>query len=355
MLAALSIFAGALCASYGASAARTEAGPPAELRWVERGDGEMLADAAGMTLYTYKADKDPGRSVCVDACAKGWPPYTAGGTAHAIGDWTVIVRPDGTRQWAYQGKPLYHSLLDDKPGDQNGSAGTYGAWHTVFRPMATPAGIGVRILPIGSVLTDPRGMTLYRRIGGPDERGKAPGSAWQPLAAPAMGVSNGEWSVLEGPAGTRQWAFRGDPLFLHPSDSGPGEATQAAGWEPAIVRAVPKPPHVTVQTSDAGYVYADANGRTLYIHTAGNPLVALVCDDACRAANWQPLLAETRPPELPPGWGIAVGPGGAQQWTFLGKPLYTFNGDARPGDIWGHQFGNVAGGGAPWDIAQPVP
>ena len=46
--------------------------------------------------------------------------------------WTVITRDDGSKQWAYQGKPLYTWLKDTKPGDRTGD-GVNNAWR-VARP-----------------------------------------------------------------------------------------------------------------------------------------------------------------------------------------------------------------------------
>lgn len=43
---------------------------------------KVLADAKGMTLYTF--DKDtPGKSVCKDKCAVNWPPVLASAGAEA--------------------------------------------------------------------------------------------------------------------------------------------------------------------------------------------------------------------------------------------------------------------------------
>jgi predicted lipoprotein with Yx(FWY)xxD motif len=44
------------------------------------------------------------------------------------GDWAVVVRDDGSRQWAYKGKPLYQWVKDQKPGDTTGD-GFRGVWH----------------------------------------------------------------------------------------------------------------------------------------------------------------------------------------------------------------------------------
>ena len=89
----------------------------------------VLSDRAGMTLYVF--DKDPagaGKSVCNGGCAKNWPPLAASARARPHDSWSVIVRADGSRQWAYKGKPLYLWIKDHKPGDKTGD-GFRGVWH----------------------------------------------------------------------------------------------------------------------------------------------------------------------------------------------------------------------------------
>src|SRR5205807_1251738 len=82
---------------------------------------------AGMTVYTF--DKDAGgKSACNGPCATNWPPLTAGADSKASGDWTVITRDDGSKQWAYKGKPLYLWSKDQKAGDMTGD-GFNGVWH----------------------------------------------------------------------------------------------------------------------------------------------------------------------------------------------------------------------------------
>ena len=91
--------------------------------------GGMMTDNAGMTLYTF--DKDAGgKSACNGPCAGNWPPLMAGSDAKASGDWSVITRDDGSKQWAYKGKPLYLWSKDQKPGDMTGD-GFNGVWHVV--------------------------------------------------------------------------------------------------------------------------------------------------------------------------------------------------------------------------------
>jgi predicted lipoprotein with Yx(FWY)xxD motif len=91
--------------------------------------GGMMTNNAGMTLYTF--DKDSGgKSACNGPCTGNWPPLMAGSDAKAMGDWSVITRDDGSKQWAYKGKPLYLWSKDQKPGDMTGD-GFNGSWHVV--------------------------------------------------------------------------------------------------------------------------------------------------------------------------------------------------------------------------------
>lgn len=94
-----------------------------------RMDGSKLVGSNGMTLYTF--DKDAagsGKSVCNGPCAGNWPPLLAMDGDAASGDWSIVTRDDGKRQWAYRGKPLYFWIKDQKPGDASGD-GFNGVWH----------------------------------------------------------------------------------------------------------------------------------------------------------------------------------------------------------------------------------
>ena len=81
----------------------------------------VLVGPNGMTLYTFDRDATgSGKSVCNGPCATNWPPLAAASGANASGDWTVVTRDDGSRQWAYKGKPVYYWAKDAKPGDRTG-------------------------------------------------------------------------------------------------------------------------------------------------------------------------------------------------------------------------------------------
>lgn len=90
----------------------------------------VLVGPNGMTLYTF--DKDTagsGKSACNGPCATNWPPLMARAEDKASGDWSIITRDDGSKQWAYKGKPLYFWTKDAKPGDRGGE-GINQIWHT---------------------------------------------------------------------------------------------------------------------------------------------------------------------------------------------------------------------------------
>ena len=90
-------------------------------------DGVLTS--AGRTLYTF--DKDAaGKSNCNGACATAWPPFAAKEGARASGNFSVITRDDGTKQWAVNDKPLYFFAADAQPGDVKGD-GKNGVWHVV--------------------------------------------------------------------------------------------------------------------------------------------------------------------------------------------------------------------------------
>jgi predicted lipoprotein with Yx(FWY)xxD motif len=91
--------------------------------------GKVLADDKGMTLYTFDNDAK-GKSNCYGDCAKAWPPFIAKTDAKAEGDWTIVDRTDGTRMWAYDGKPVYTWVKDKKPGDVTGDM-VGGLWHII--------------------------------------------------------------------------------------------------------------------------------------------------------------------------------------------------------------------------------
>ena len=88
----------------------------------------MFTDAKGMTLYTFDNDKEPNKSACAGNCLNNWPVLKAEASDKDMGDWKVITRDDGSKQWAYKGKPLYYFAMDKAAGDKVGD-GRGMVWH----------------------------------------------------------------------------------------------------------------------------------------------------------------------------------------------------------------------------------
>jgi predicted lipoprotein with Yx(FWY)xxD motif len=92
----------------------------------------ILVSTSNMTLYTFDQDQaGSGKSSCYGDCANNWPPLLVDSNATAYGDYSIITRTDGKKQFAYKGKPLYFFLMDKKPDDRNGNDLLNGAWHIV--------------------------------------------------------------------------------------------------------------------------------------------------------------------------------------------------------------------------------
>jgi predicted lipoprotein with Yx(FWY)xxD motif len=114
-----------LAALLGACAQMQSAPPPP----AQTLDG-VLVGPGQMTLYTFERDQaGAGKSVCNGPCAANWPPLMAQATDQPKGDWSIVMRDDGSRQWAYKGRPLYRWIKDQKPGDRTGD-GVNQVWKT---------------------------------------------------------------------------------------------------------------------------------------------------------------------------------------------------------------------------------
>jgi predicted lipoprotein with Yx(FWY)xxD motif len=114
--------AGLLFAGIGAALAQS-----APAATADTAKGKALVNGDGMTLYTFDNDTK-GKSNCNGQCATLWLPLIATTDAGDSGDFTLITRSDGRKQWAYKGKALYSWTKDTKPGDTSGD-GVNNVWH----------------------------------------------------------------------------------------------------------------------------------------------------------------------------------------------------------------------------------
>ena len=354
--------------------------------------GPIYTTAQGMTLYVNSMDqphegvfgcsntrheRTPGdegypipgaafRKTCLDR----WRPYLVGAGEAAMGSWSIVTRPNGARQWAYGGAPLYTSTRDRAPGDVNGSMGfgSYGAWHTVAAELWFPPGIKLVRKVQGLLLAAEDDRLIFK----PGRGAERTAAYWLPVSAPELAIPRADFVVIRRPDGGKQWAFRGDPLY-RPREHVPNHQIQRMGeseqWRPVIYqRARPRPDFVTLHMSvpEIGWVFGDAQGRTLYaFHCFDRAPDRLHCDELGDAAahrsavcgtgqrcarEWRPVPAGPAAEQVG-NWAIAEVPHppfeeatGAygegvptvRAWTYHGRPIYTFAGDGVPGDVLGH-------------------
>jgi len=76
-----------------------------------------------LPLYMSTADA-AGKSACNGACAKKWLPVIAEASAKPIGDWSIIVREDGQRQWAFKDHAVY-THVNDSSEHATGASGSF--------------------------------------------------------------------------------------------------------------------------------------------------------------------------------------------------------------------------------------
>ena len=201
--------------------------------------GAVYADVNGKTLYTFDRDTKPGKSACVDACAEDWQAVAAAWLAKPAGDWGVVGRDDGTKQWSYKGKPLYTFSGDHKASDVNGD-GAGGAWHAVFTSRKfLPPNVAIWRSDFGPAFATADGRTLYvlgqlifnplgtkrhtgANIGLTDCTGECT-KTWIPYVAAADATGAEDWSVVTRDDGTRQWAYKNWPVYTNVQDRKAGD------------------------------------------------------------------------------------------------------------------------------------
>ena len=326
-----------------ALAAPAFAAPPADIALQPQGRGSLITDTKGMTLYFFERDDQPEKSTCVGPCAQQWPPMAASADAKADGDWTLVARPEGGKQWAFRGKPLYHYSRDAAAGDVNGD-GVLNQWQTAYVPVPMPPGFGIQRTLVGYVIADNKALTLYSRDGDKDGSGcdAACTRTWSPVLAPELAHPIADWAPIVRTNGAKQWAFRGKPLYRYSGDALSGEVAgekASKDWHAAVLEPPPPiPKWAAYVQSDAGELVADAKGQTVYVlqeNRRGRNANA----DITALTEWTPLLADKT--AVPVGsWGVTTLEDGAQHWTYKGQMLFTYKKDATPGSIMGIRSGD---------------
>jgi len=382
-------------------------------------DGPVFANADGMTLYTWPQHKHrngysgepPGKVECHDdvltvtaglmspyppgielpeldarpSCTDLWPPVVASADAEPVGDWTIITRSDGSRQWAFDEQPLYTSVRDNRAGDViGGTTRRFGGDSPAYRvplqpPSQLPPGFAVASTSVGRMLTTNKNASIYAM-----DADTATSTAcdeaclarWQPVIAPALIRPQGEWSILERSPGVRQWVFRGKPLYTHVLDQGSWSqvGSDQPGWQNVFTQKAPSwPQSFTAQATLAGNVLADADGMSIYVYSCGEDSAdQLSCDHPDDTQVYRVAMCGGGDPEkclrywpyveagddevsINRSWRIATldpmtgrfvdadAPGALRVWTYRDRPVYGFGQDERPGDVNGGGTGEWRG------------
>jgi predicted lipoprotein with Yx(FWY)xxD motif len=101
---------------------------------------KILVNRNGMTLYSLSVERK-GRFVCTaSSCLSAWKPLVIpkAATPTGVAGLTAVKRPDGRRQVAYRGAPLYTFSLDKRRGDVKGNGfKDVGVWRPATVAKAT--------------------------------------------------------------------------------------------------------------------------------------------------------------------------------------------------------------------------
>lgn len=178
----------------------------------------VLTDNARMTLYTFTNDKNKsGGSACNGDCATAWPPLLTDDNATANGDYSLITRDDGTKQWAYYGMPLYRWKNDASMGDTTGE-GIKNIW---FVAQAVPVS-KYNTTDQGLVLSDNNRLTLYVLDNETKSNLVCKGpclTAWPPLLAKETDINRDDYTTFTNANGVKQWAYKDQPLYRWKGDA----------------------------------------------------------------------------------------------------------------------------------------
>lgn len=384
---------------------------PSTIQIHETDEGVVFTDGRGMTLYSG-LDPKPNISTCTkdvitknskaarfpllspdekSTCTAKQPPVLVG-EGKAVGPWSVVNRPDGLLQWSYNGKPLYTSVKDFVPGDTNGigfgqdvvTAEIYGKASPIFAPRILPPEVRIRTVGVAQVLVTTDGRTLYAYDLDANGKSACEGSCaatWRPLLASMIAAPNGDWSIAIRSDKSRQWAFKGKPLYTYTDDRDAGDysGNGRPNWKVALAYPLPSvPPTISVVHTLLGPRFANSEGRTLYTFMCmmgtGNAMLGafpMACDDATDKAMllwtatcggnavqcadvWRPLIADKDAKAVGRTWTIVTLPQpwspvraaddnqpGLKVWAYKGRPVFTYKFEDRPAMIDGEDVGEL--------------
>jgi predicted lipoprotein with Yx(FWY)xxD motif len=218
---------------------------------------------------------------------------------------------------------------------------------TTVKPADT---IGTVSSSLGTILVDANGKTLYyfandiASSGASSCNGQC-SSVWPTYSTDSIRVSSpldpADFSSITRADGSKQTTYYGWPLYYYQADTKPGDVN---GENVLKVWFVVKPDEsiLIAHKADLGLYLTDTSGKTLYYFTKDTSGQS-VCTGAC-ISLWPAFSADavTSPSVLKPSDFSSLSKSdGVNQTAFMGRPLYFYSGDAKPGDVKGQGFNNV--------------
>ena len=98
-----------------------------------------------LPLYVFDGDR-PGKSTCDHVCAAVWPVLKAEDGDTPKGDWSIVARDGGDRQWAYRGRPVYTFYLDT-PNNPHGVGRGADWYNEEYAPDGTARKVAAKAAP----------------------------------------------------------------------------------------------------------------------------------------------------------------------------------------------------------------
>lgn len=204
-----------------------------------------------------------------------------------------------------------------------------------------PAQVTLRAQGYGWILADSKGMTLYTYVkdqpGGPSTCVGECAKTWTPLVAPDDAKPSDAWTLVNRANNTRQWAFRGKPLYTYTRDVSPGDQNgddMLQQWSVAV-KYLSTPPGFSVLKTASGHLLVDAKRMTLYASNADGENTSK-CIEAC-ARVWQPVEAWQLAAATEADWSVVDRGDGTRQWAYKKRPLYRYARDFAPAETAGDQ------------------
>ena len=393
LVTSLPIATAALFSSGGtAESMHTPASTPADIMLVEvhREEGfssdqyfwTRLGDANGATLFYSISQKGVPR--------ENFKPLKANEAAVAFDDWSIVSNGN-IRQWAYQSHPLFTWDLEQEAGQIATNVALFGpgpngesplsekrggrllppeGWQVaIYAPTETadfPDGFDMQLIDSGQgvVLTTFDGFSLYGASNYESCLNNDCYKDWAPVAAPALATGWGDFSIFESIDGSRQWAFRDQPLYSYKNDLLPGDAhgidkhdqlqlvLLKENFTPAGVKVAAQTGYGDIFTLHDQTLYFGSafekywGGRNLrgsfeIAYAKGKRLGGDAClSDKCLSI-WKPFSAPTGATARG-FWEVITRADGTKQWAYKGFALYTNSEDKSAGQMRGHSLYDIA-------------